>query len=106
MPDLDGRSPIGTGQRATSAPTWVVDDVDGSELVTLQVTELPSHSHMLTGAIIEVYDSPNGSIGVSAGTVNRYTNTATRSTDATGSDAGHPNMHPVYAVKFGIIFDD
>ena len=69
LPDLRGRTPIGAGQ-GPGLPNYVVGQTGGSNTVTVGVSNLPSHSHTITGG----------------------------STDATGAGAPVNNMPPYLAL--------
>lgn len=49
LPNMQGRVPIGAGT-GPGLPTYVVGQVGGSETVTLNTSNLPSHSHPLLTA--------------------------------------------------------
>jgi microcystin-dependent protein len=47
LPDLRGRTPIGEGQ-AAGLSNYSIGEKGGAELVTLTLSEIPSHSHDIT----------------------------------------------------------
>jgi microcystin-dependent protein len=49
LPDLRGRTPVGQGQPA-NVPAYVLGTAAGAESVTLQVSQVPSHTHALNAA--------------------------------------------------------
>ena len=58
IPDLRGRSPIGTGQGLGLSPV-VQGEVSGSASVTLNVSNLPAHTH--TGSVSVIATSASAS---------------------------------------------
>ena len=69
LPDLRGRTPIGAGQ-GPGLPSYQVGQTGGSNTLTLNASNLPSHSHTISGG----------------------------STDATGSGVAVDNMPPYLAL--------
>lgn len=49
LPDLQGRSPVGTGSGPGLTPI-ILGDKSGQESVTLTINQLPSHTHIATSA--------------------------------------------------------
>jgi len=54
LPNLSGRVPIGAGQGA-GLPTVVLGEIGGSQSVTLNINQLPSHTHIgtITSVVIK-----------------------------------------------------
>jgi len=50
LPDLRGRTPIGTGQGA-GLPNYTLGQAGGSETVTLTANNLPVHTHVGSGVV-------------------------------------------------------
>ncbi|HEX2898890.1 MAG TPA: tail fiber protein, partial [Bacteroidia bacterium] len=50
LPDLRGRVPVGTGQGA-GLSFWDLGEVEGSEGVTLILSQLAAHNHTATASI-------------------------------------------------------
>jgi microcystin-dependent protein len=50
LPDLQGRVPVGTGNGAGLSPI-VLGQIGGNENITLQVSQMPSHSHTLSATL-------------------------------------------------------
>ena len=48
VPDMSGRVPVGQGTRSGGGATYSRGDIGGSEGVTLNLNELPSHTHGMT----------------------------------------------------------
>ncbi len=90
MPDLRGRTVIGTGQGA-SLTDRVNGESDGEEAHTLTVAEMPGHSHPAANL-----GSTNAGAGVSAGIIGDGGGT----TGAAGGDQAHNNMQPYVAFNY------
>lgn len=81
LPDLRGRSAVGTGQ-GPGQPNYILGQMAGSENTTLLVTNLPAHNHMVTSATgapgalndSSTLNSPQGN--VPADVTGRYTTAA------------------------------
>ncbi len=61
LPDLRGRSALGTGQ-GPGQPNYVLGQMSGTENTTLLVSNLPMHNHVatsVTGSITAVNDGGN-----------------------------------------------
>lgn len=97
VPDLRGRSILGTGA-GPSLTTRAFGDTGGAETVQLTVPNLPSHYHTThthgIGLDVESAGVPDLSSSPPL---------PSELTGETGSDAPHENMHPYYALTWGII---
>ena len=51
LPDLRGRVPVGVGKGNGLQETWTLGEMGGVENVTLNVNQLPQHTHTLGGAL-------------------------------------------------------
>lgn len=96
LPDLRGRSPMGTGQGDTAegggaGTIRALGDLTGAETHTLTIPEMPAHTH---GAA-RVTDQAEGGSGDPAPQEGQ--------SDSTGGDQPHNNVHPVAVVNH-IIF--
>jgi microcystin-dependent protein len=115
LPDLRGRTPIGTGQGPGLSPK-VLGEVGGTETVTLIANQMPAHNHTI-GASTSPGNiaNPNGNtlavgqVTVGGGTelVNMYasgTNPNVLLNVQTASIAGgsqpHDNMQPYLGMNF------
>lgn len=91
LPDLTDRFLIATGNNP-------VRSVGGEDAVTLDVTQMPSHTHTFT--------SPTFGIDVESVGVPDPTGVgnppAVLTTSSTGGNQPHNNMPPYYAVKYAI----
>jgi microcystin-dependent protein len=98
VPDLMGRAPIGYGDSADSGITTrsTIGAKVGVEEVTLDTTQIPSHTHNINPAMI---------VGGGSGGTNNYAPTGNNPTSAvsitsTGGGLAHPNMQPSTVVNF------
>lgn len=94
-PDLRGRAIIGEGSGAGLA-TRDLGDLGGSETVTLDITEMPSHTHQYSDAGLP--DLPV----VSPGELFANAFGGASNTTSAGGDQPHENMPPFAVVRFGI----
>ena len=101
LPDLRGRIPLHFGNGFIQAQTG------GAETVTLQVSQMPAHSHSLlaSGTIVNV-SSPGGSVLAQSTTVSMFSSAApspAMAVAAIGSTFGsqpHTNFQPYLCVNF------
>jgi microcystin-dependent protein len=106
-PDLRGRFPIGQGPSFDNTrPYFELNSTGGLETHTLNMNEMPSHSHTGTtdpagwGALDKCADD-----GAAKFPQNSGSHSHTFTTNATGGVAGgaaaaHNNMPPYYVLKF------
>lgn len=87
LPDLRGRIPVHQGNN------YVLAETGGVEEVTLTTSQIPAHSHPLTGT------ATNASTGSTAGGV--PANMVEVTTFAYGTDAPSTNMHPQMLASAG-----
>jgi microcystin-dependent protein len=113
LPDLRGRLPMhaGNGPGLTARP---LASSGGEESVTLSESELPAHTHTVSGALQTAESGtttdPAGAIPAVSGREALYgpaTDTVLgdpvavpATTDAGGGSASHPNMPPYLGVHF------
>lgn len=88
LPDFRGRAPIGQG-RGPGLSSWSLGERAGSETVTLNVTQMPVHSHttsvtqpVVAGATM------TGKVNVSSGSATLQTATVGASIATPGSGSG------------------
>ena len=75
LPDLRGRTPIGSGQAVTGT-LYSLGQTGGEESVTLQVSQMPAHSHPVMGSTnVANAMSPSGAIWAAQSTLNIYSST-------------------------------
>lgn len=105
LPDLQGRAPIHQG------PGFVIGQNGGSENVTLNVNQLPSHNHLAaasgSGDVVDptnaIWSSdPGGNTAAYTGPL--QSNAPTLASNAIGSSTAealpHDNMQPFLAVNY------
>ena len=109
LPDLQGRSPMHWGQGAGLSPRDI-GELNGEPSVTLLQTEMPIHTHALSGAAI-----PNSTSQATPTNTSLFTNSAPNALYATtppnttlalqsislqGGSLPHNNLQPYLAVTF------
>lgn len=97
LPDLQGRTAIGTGQ-GPNLLNRPLGQKDGEEMHTLSTPEMPSHTHGYT-----TYGSFRRLTGVldSTGTQNSWKDSnASVFTVSAGGDQGHNNMQPFLVLSY------
>lgn len=108
LPDLMGRTPMGAGQ-GPGLSLYDLGQSGGSETVSLQATEMPPHTHPLSGvASIGTTDEPTGpllaqsSIRSAAYAPTSNTTMAATAVTTAGSGAPHNNMSAYLTFGFYI----
>ena len=119
LPDLRGRAPVGTGQGPGLAGI-ILGELAGAPSTTLAVTNMPAHTHAVTGTASQPSssaagnaDSPNGGIPAGSATDENYTAAASANgalapapITATAGPAGGSqpfnNMQPYLGINFTI----
>jgi microcystin-dependent protein len=108
LPDLRGRVPVGVGQGA-GLSNIDQGEVGGSESHTLQVSEMPSHSHTAFGSTsLPSSLSPTGKLLARQDRVNMYTSPgsttalAPQTIGATGGSQPFPLRDPYLGVQWCI----
>ena len=101
LPNLQGRTPIHTGNGQT------LGELGGEQNHTLSISEIPGHVHGLQGTTLNA-DTPVATGNLLATAANVYT-TATALTSlnpgsigSTGGSQPHPNMQPYLTISFSI----
>ncbi|MXV17049.1 phage tail protein [Hufsiella ginkgonis] len=104
LPNLQGRVPIGAGQ-STGTSNYVLGTSQGAESVSLNLNNLPAHTHAATLTNAQV---PPPVIMVSAADATDHLPTATVNTLAAPMDtaniaeiAGFNNLPPTQAINIG-----
>lgn len=109
LPDLQGRVPMHPGQ----GPGLSIHDLgeeNGTETVTLLVSEMPSHTHLLTASATDAGErGPGGQkLANELGGINSYAAPAGTSVMAPeavasiGSSLPHNNLQPSLTLSFAI----
>jgi microcystin-dependent protein len=96
VPDLRGKTVIGSGDGGGSLTSRSIGDEGGEELHQLSESELASHSHSVHSHGTSTLD-PAGI--VLASTVSIFDGV----TGSAGGDVPHNNMQPFYTLNYGII---
>ncbi len=108
LPDLQGRVPMGTGNGAGLSPR-TLGESSGTENVTLNLTQIPAHSHQLTGTTApQSTDQPGGASPSAGGYYSTQTPTTAMNPAAIGQAGGsqpHPNVQPSLALTFIIALE-
>lgn len=115
LPDLRGRSAVGTGQ-GPGLPNYILGEMAGSENTTLLVSNLPIHNHIATsvtgapGAFNDSGNQGNPQGNVPADITGRYTTAAgdgqmaptTTMTNSPIAGANNPvsNLSPYLAMNY------
>ncbi len=108
LPDLRGRVPIGAGPGPGLTPR-TQGEVSGTETVTLQITEMPLHNHLLysTNATANQAEPSNHILAAeSQGATQIYSDGGANgamsptSISAAGGSQPHSNMQPYSCLNF------
>ena len=101
IPDFRGRTAIGVGEsNATGHTNHALGTTDGEETHTLNVTEMPSHSHNVISNVDYWYGNR---IALGSGSGAIFWKDYDSPTRTTGGDGAHNNMPPYATVNY-IIF--
>lgn len=115
LPDLRGRSPIGTGLGPEGA-NYTIGKTAGAETVTLTLAQTPSHTHAVavSSALGTTNDNTNAFLAqvepVLTKSVTMYSSAAPTVTldstgttiSSTGNSQAHTNLQPYTALNFCI----
>ena len=108
LPDMQGNAPMHPGQ-GPGLSLHDLGEIGGSETVTLLQPEIPSHTHSVSAATIDIADSnvpTNNNIGKASTKVFNTTGTAMQMNVNTIGIAGgslpHNNMMPYLTFNFCI----
>ncbi|HSF92036.1 MAG TPA: tail fiber protein [Paracoccaceae bacterium] len=109
LPDLRGRVPMHAGTGPGLTPRQVGQRF-GEEQVTLNATQIPSHSHTLkvSNATGDSARTPNAAIGTSsifAADVTAMTDLNAASIGAMGGSRAHDNMQPTLCINYIIALE-
>lgn len=105
LPDLRGRTPIGTGTSANSGTTYTLGDNGGVEQVTLTVNQMPAHTHTpgVAGAVGDSQHA-NGDLLGDGQNIYRASNPLATMAAVTLSSQGgsqpHDNLQPYLALNW------
>lgn len=87
LPDLRGRSPVGTGQGG-GLTDIVVGEMSGSENVTLLTNQMPAHNHAMPGENVAV--SVTGPVAIPASTATATVSSPANAVPAAPVNSGRP----------------
>ena len=110
LPDLRGRSIIGSGNGA-GLSNRVIGERAGNETVTLTTAQIPSHNHDYNFVVKEGRGVKTDATGSSIAEAGIYrdngasTTLSSQSTNNTGSNQAHPNMHPYLVVTYCVLLN-
>lgn len=110
LPDLRGRTPMGTGNGAGLTPRSLGEQV-GTESVTLLTSQLPQHTHTVTAQASRADRANAGGAQLASAADAVYATTGPAATLAPGSvsPAGsglpHNNLQPQLALMFVIALE-
>jgi len=113
LPDLRGRVAVGNGQ-GPGLSNWILGESQGVENVSLLVTEMPAHNHVLqvSGGEADTATagnnylaSANGTFGPDPVTVNTYNGSpsatlAVNSLTVSGGSQPHENIQPSLCLNY------
>jgi len=101
LPDLRGRTIVGTGDRTPETSARLLGSKGGNEDVALTIGQLPSHFHYVGFAIDP--ECTAGGLQHGDKTTTHITSGATIGSGGSSSVGGsqpHPNMQPFLALKY------
>lgn len=93
LPDMLGRTPIGSGS-GTSLTTRKLGDIGGTETHTLTTPEIPAHTHTFTDQTFGGYGQGTPILGQAVAT------NFSATTSSTGGGGSHNNMQPWTCLTF------
>lgn len=98
VPDLRGRLAVHAGSGPGLTPRTLGQQF-GTESVSLNVAQMPSHQHSMTGATTQTTDRPAGAAAAPGSSYGTPT-TPMAATQSAGQGLPHENMQPSLAVNF------
>ncbi len=112
LPDLRGRVPIHQGQGGGLSP-YVLGQRAGTESVTLNLNQVPTHSHSPLAAAAGTTASPGGAIWANSSNGDKiYLSTGTPASSMAGQPFGgggggqaHENRQPLLALNYIIALE-
>ena len=120
LPDFRGRVPVHQGQGTGQPQAFVLGESSGAETATLTVSQLPTHTHLMSASSATPPAIPPGGISLSAGAFvpaspvpkpKMYADTTTlvamspSAIAAAGGSQPHNNMAPTLALNFIIALE-
>ena len=112
LPNMQSRIPVGMGT-GPGLSNYQMGQMGGTENVTLLSTQMPQHSHFMTGSSeAPAQNAPaGGSLGSTERGVNSYTTGANSlfpmasATTNVGGNQAHNNLQPYLAVNYCIAME-
>ena len=113
LPDLRGRTPLGQGTSPYGGGSFTMGQAAGTENVTLQITQIPAHTHQLMGTSATATKRGPAAHTIAGDTsdiVDFYANAvqaqltplAPNALANTGSTQPHTNVQPYLAMNYSI----
>lgn len=101
LPDLQGRTVVGFGQ-GPGLSNYRIGQKGGQEIVTLNVNEIPSHTHLTTTTVGTGVPPSSSEIISLQGAASKIDSHAVVVNGATGGSQGHNNIQPYCALNYAI----
>lgn len=107
LPDLRGRTPLGTGTGVGLTPR-TLGETGGTETVTLTTAEMPAHAHVVRGSAAQATDgAPAGRVPAVTPDATPYrtggtTWLAPQALDGVGQGQPHENRSPVLGLHLAV----
>ena len=103
LPDLRGRSPIGADQ-GPGLSFYNVGDTGGEETVTLQVSQMPAHTHgVMASSNLATLPGPGGNVWAAQSQLLIYSSSRTATMAPLGTAGGgqpHDNLSPYLTINY------
>lgn len=117
LPDLRGRTPLGSGPDVNTGENYSIGVVGGLEHVSLASDQLPNHSHVMRGQqtagnIVNISNNAISSAGqlaanpvysIYAENKKKFNELNSFNVSSVGGDGAHLNMQPSLAIGFFIV---
>jgi microcystin-dependent protein len=106
LPNLSGRTPVHMGTSLADGRTYVIGEMAGVENVTLNVNQLPSHTHTLLASADPATDTtPSQNVAPARAVGNIYdigadTTLSPQAVSAVGGSQPHENMQPFLVINY------
>lgn len=97
VPDLRGRTVIGSGTGVPSLTPRPIGERSGAETVTLTLAQIPAHTHSEITAVSTII---NGGVEAPASAAVPGAGT----TGSAGGGGSHSNMQPYFVLNYGIVY--
>ena len=102
LPDFRGRTAIGSGTgTATDATAHALGSTGGTETVTLNINQIPSHSHTIPNSLPNYAATASGGWLTGVGGSDNSYNTGDK-----GGGQAHSNLSPYITVNYIICYND